>query len=365
MKILYIANARMPTEKAHGVQIIKMCGAFSKNGFDVELVVPRRFNHIKEEPFGYYGVERNFKITKIFSLDLVQFGKIGFLIQSFSFAISSFLYSLLKKVDIVYSRDELPLFLLSFLKKRVVYEAHMPRFNFFNRFVIKKIKKIITISSGLKDFYIDNGIPANKILVAHDGVDLGDFSVHVNKKEIRKKLNLLMDKPVVMYIGRIDKWKGVKTLLEASKLVPDTQVVIIGEGGQLAEFKKKYPNVIFTGPLPYRDLPYNQQAADVLIIPNSGKSIVSRLYTSPLKVFAHMASGVPIVASDLPSLREVLNEKNSLLAEPDNPEALVQGIKIFIRDKHYSKELAHKAKEDVKQYTWDIRASNIIRFASW
>ncbi|MCH7883412.1 hypothetical protein IIA95_03290, partial [Patescibacteria group bacterium] len=78
MKLIYIANARIPTEKAHGIQIMKTCEAFADNGAEIELVVPWRFNPIKNDPFEYYDVKRVFKIVKIPSLDLTAFGKIGF-----------------------------------------------------------------------------------------------------------------------------------------------------------------------------------------------------------------------------------------------------------------------------------------------
>ena len=109
MKILYIANIRLPTEKAHGIQIMKMCEAFAGLGHEIELVVPWRFNWIKTEPFEYYGVKKNFKITKLPSLDTVWLGRIGFWVQSFTFAEVSVWYALFKKADIVYSRDELSL----------------------------------------------------------------------------------------------------------------------------------------------------------------------------------------------------------------------------------------------------------------
>jgi len=357
-KLIYIANIRIPTEKAHGVQIMKMCEAFSMQGIGVELIVPWRFNHIKKDPFSYYGMEENFKIKKVFSVDLIRFGKIGFRIQSFSFAVSSFIYSIFRKVGIIYSRDELPLYFLGFIKKNIVYESHTPRFNF----IIKKFNKIITISNGLKEFYLEKGISENKIITAHDAVSLEDFDVVVNKADVRQRLGIPLDKPVVMYLGRLDPWKGVDTFLEASNLISEVSVVVAGEGSQLNVFKKKYPNVIFLGNTPYRDLPQNQQAADILVIPNSSKSDVSRLYTSPLKVFAHMASGVPIVASGLPSIREVLNESNSILVIPDDVKALSDTIKDVLANRSDAFSRASQAKEDVKQYTWDDRAKSIIEF---
>ncbi|MBU1557858.1 hypothetical protein KKC45_02755 [Patescibacteria group bacterium] len=114
MKITYIANIRIPTEKAHGIQIMKMCEAFANEGHNVELIVPKRINNLKKNPFRYYGVQENFKIKKLPTLDLIKFGKIGFFIQSISFAKFTLFFTLFKKTDLVYSRDELPLWFLSF-----------------------------------------------------------------------------------------------------------------------------------------------------------------------------------------------------------------------------------------------------------
>src|SRR3989338_7774332 len=97
MKIIYLANARIPTEKAHGLQIMKMCEAFSllktenrKSKIEVGLIAPRRFNKIKQSPFKYYDVQPIFKITKLPCLDLTffGFGRAGFFIQIFTFLIS-------------------------------------------------------------------------------------------------------------------------------------------------------------------------------------------------------------------------------------------------------------------------------------
>ena len=82
MNIAYITNIRVPTEKAHGFQVMKMCEAFGAANHSVELIVPRRFNHIKTDPFKFYKVRQNFsaeggsssggKITKLFCLDFFK-----------------------------------------------------------------------------------------------------------------------------------------------------------------------------------------------------------------------------------------------------------------------------------------------------
>ncbi len=75
-----------------------------------------------------------------------------------------------------------------------------------------------------------------------------------------------------------------------------------------------------------------------------------------------MASNIPIIASNLPALREVLNEHNSILVEPDNPESLANGIKKVLENKDLAKEISKQALIDVKNYTWNKRVKNILEF---
>ena len=366
MKIIYIANARMPTEKAHGIQIIKMCQAFSRAGLDVELVLPWRINHIKEESFEYYGIKKSFNIKKLFSIDLIHWGlPFGFWIQSVSFSVSVFIYLFFKKADFIYSRDLSPLFLLSLFKENLIYEAHyLPGHFGLYRGLLKRIKGLVVITQKLKEFYQKKGIAQEKILVIPDGVDLDDFNIEITKPEARRKLNLPLDKKIIMYVGLFDKWKGYLTLLQASKFLNREMklVMIGGTEKQVNKLREEYPNVIFLGYLPYANLPVNQKAADVLVIPNSGKMAISKYYTSPLKLFSYMASQRPIVASDLPSLREILDENTAVLVKPDNPNALAQGIKTALKNPDFSDNISEQAFRDVRKYTWAKRVEKILNF---
>jgi len=364
MKILYIANIRLPTEKAHGIQIMKMCEAFARLGHDVELLTPWRFNSIKDDAFEYYGIKNKFKITKIPSFDLVRFGRIGFWLHLLIFSKLAILYLFFKKMDIIYSRDEALLYCASFFKKNIFWETHTGRFNFMVKRLIKNSKGIIAITEGLKNFYISKGAKPNKIIVASDGIDLVDFSNKIDKVSVRKELGLPLDKKIALYIGRLDGWKGSETLLAASKLLPQhIQVVLMGgEPQEVSRLKKEYQQAIFLGFLPYRELAKNQTVADVLILPNSGKDKISSHFTSPLKLFSYMASGTPIVSSDLPSIREVLNENNAFFFESDNPKSLAEAIGAILRDDELSDKISKQALLDVREYTWKKRAEKIIEF---
>ncbi len=372
MKLIYIANIRLPTEKAHGLQIMKMCEAFARQGAKVKLVVPWRFNPIKEDPFEYYGVEKNFKITKLPSLDLVKLGKIGFLIQSLSFSKFAQIYALFKKADVIYSRDELPLFYLSFLKKNLFLEVHTNAYNFLIKTTLKKCKGIIAITYGLKDFLISKGINADKILVASDAVDLGEFDIKISKEEARKKLNLPSDKVIIGYVGSLKTMgmeKGIGVAIKFLKFLNENCVlVLVGGRKEDNEFYRKEAEesglaerVLFVGQVKHQLVPLYLKSFDIAIAPFP-KNEHYEFYMSPMKIFEYMASGRPIVASDLPSLREVLNKDNAILVKSDSPESLAEGVKKTLQNPELTDKISKQAFHDIRNYTWEKRAENILEF---
>ena len=77
-----------------------------------------------------------------------------------------------------------------------------------------------------------------------------------------------------------------------------------------------------------------------------------------------MASKRPIVASDLPSIREILNEGNAILVQPDNPQGLAEGIRKVLENKNLAEKISARAFRDVQNYTWQKRAENILEFIS-
>ena len=122
--------------------------------------------------------------------------------------------------------------------------------------------------------------------------------------------------------------------------------------------------VRFIDRVPNAEVPYWIRACDVVTIPWAWTEF-SAHYTSPLKLFEYMAAGVPIVASRLPSLGEILKHgENGWLVEPGDPVELATGIEDILSNDKRSAGLAKQAGIDVQSYSWSNRAARILKSLS-
>lgn len=368
MKLIYIANIRLPTEKAHGIQIMEMCAAFADQQVDVELIVPERMNSIKDDPFEYHDIRKIFVIRRLPCFDLVHLGRIGFIVETISFAMSVVFYALFKKNVVFYTRDEIIAFCLRGLGKRVLWEGHTGQKNWIIRMLFLSKMPFVVITEALKDLYISLGVDPSRIVVAPDGADIGRFNIDTTRDAAREKLGLPINKKIVLYKGHLYEWKGAHTLARAASCLEDKEVMCVFIGGTEKDVKLfqkefgKQENILILGNRPRRETPIYQRAADILVIPNSAKDDVSKLYTSPMKLFGYMASGVPIVASDLPSLREILDDTTAYFFTPDNERSLCEVISNALGDYEQAKEKGHLAFLLAEEYSWQKRARNILEF---
>lgn len=369
----------MPTEKAHGFQVMKMCEAFSEAGVEIELWIPRRFNQIKENPFSYYNIRETFGIKRIPVIDLMSLekflGPIVGLMESISFAIFILFY-LPKKdaANVIYSRDQFVCWFLSFLNRRFIYEIHsFPKNFYWHKRLWRRAYRLVAITQGLKNLLIKQGIKAEKITVAPDGVDLEAFNdVNQSEEELKIELGLPADDFLVGYVGKfktLGMEKGIKTMIMALPLL-EKDVKMVFVGGEELEIKE-YKNLasrfnvstqcLFIDYQPYLKVIKYIKVMDALVIPFPNFPHYA-FYTSPLKLFEYMASGRPIIVSDLPALREVLDEKNALFFKPDDAADLARSIKMLKASQMLGYHLSRQALADVKEYTWNKRARKILEF---
>lgn len=368
MKMYYIANARMQVEQAHAIQITKMCEAFAAAGNEVTLILPD-FG-ARADLFATYGVKRNFRIRYLPVLDLPLRLPGAFALLVISFAIVVRVWLLRQRGEaVIYTRGEISLFIEPFLPRRfaLVWETHIKP-NHPTRYlrVARRARAVIAVTTHYaQEIPALLGISPEKVLYVPDAVDADAFLHSEPVAVARKRLGLPLDKKIALYAGRIDSWKGVNLLLEASELLPENiQIVIMGgTEEQINQLRPRYPRVRFLGYRPYAELPDNQSAADVLVLTGDPSSLVARLYTSPLKLFTYMASGIPIVATDLPSFRDVLSEQDAFFFEP-NAAALAEALLFAVTHPEDATSRARRARQKVRAFSWTARARAISAFCA-
>ena len=392
MKLIYISNARIPSEKAHSYQILKMCEALSMNSASTLLLHPFRVNtplmKQVEDIYKYYGLKRNFSIKTLPALDIPILQKISsklwFYLRHSIYSIAVFITIVathLRKDFIIYSRDKLSILPILKFKRmlgiKIFYEGHVFPGSHVEKLVkqFKKLDGLIVITEQLKRMYTEAGIPEYKILVAPDGVDLEKFQIRLSKDEARNQLGLPKDKKIIGYTGRfhtLGEEKGIPEAIMAMEFLPDDNVCLCLVGGPL-DVVPQYLNLakehnvpdeklIFVDHVPNVEVPIYLKAFDICIIPFPWTQHYA-YYTSPLKLFEYMASGRPIVATDLPSIREILTDGvNAILVKPDEPEDLAEGIKKVLKDKVLAERFAQQALIDVEKYSWKKRAEKILKF---
>jgi glycosyltransferase involved in cell wall biosynthesis len=366
MKLIYIANARIPTEKAHGVHIIKMCEALASTGFDVQLLLPRRKTPITADPYEYYGAAHSFSIVRLPTLDWLFLGKLGYLIQLLSFTACVAFYCNRHNAEdtIIYSRGEIAA-LLAFLMRpsfKLFWETHiLPGRLYLYHKLLRQAVGIITVTT----YYhqeLQHLFPfvAEKLFLIPDGVDSVLFANHISKDEARKKLDIASDGRIVVYTGSDAAWKGLGTLKEAAALLAPKGITVIFVGKITPSPKIKKEN--FIGVRPYHEIPLWLSAADVVVLTGTKRSMISERYTSPMKLFEYMASDRPIVVSDVPSFRDILNEDSAYFVAPDDAVAMAQGIESVLHNPDIAKTRAARALSESKRYTWSARARLLRSF---
>ncbi len=389
-QLLYIANVRLPTEKAHGLQIMQNCEAFADSGAEVRLWTAHRVNTpaLRDitDIWAHYGVKRNFTRRTVPCIDLIGLvpdradwlAKLIFHLQQTTFVLVALIGALFQQADIYYSREAITLFVLSLIKPKhtLAYEVHTMAGGrsggWLRRQTLRRCGTIIPVTKRLGEDLVKLGADQARVLVAHDGIRQARFAQLPTQTEARTAVNWPQDAFIVGYVGRLHTMaldKGVSTLIEALKQVDDAVLALVGGPDDMAEIlKQQWQNAgldsnrfINAGQVTPERVPTCLTALDVCTMPFPWTEHFA-YYASPMKLFEYMASGRAIVASDLPSTAEVVtNDESALLYPPGDVDALAAAIIRLRDDPTLRSRLGHNAREQVlSHYTWDARARAIL-----
>jgi glycosyltransferase involved in cell wall biosynthesis len=388
VRILYLADIRFPLERANGIQTMETCHALAARGHRVSLAVRPDTHKPPRDPYAFYGLPRlsgslNIEVVPVTGPPVAR--RTGYVTFGIGRAMGRV------RQDVIFTRDlglaSILVRLPRLVRGPVVYEAHtiaadeaaarhemltgadaatpakLRRLAARDALVWRSADGYITITHGLKNEMERRFGPRTRVAVVPDGARIQ----HHEPSDVGHRTSDIAPF-TIGYAGHLYPWKGVELIIEAVTALPDTRALIIGGHEQepdLARIKDLAAQldcssrVTFTGFVAPADVSARLAGADVLVLPNPA-SAISSAFTSPLKLFEYMAAGRPIVASDLPSMREVLtHERNALLVAPGNPQALTAAIRRLKEDAALGARLAAQAREDVGQFTWDRRAERL------
>lgn len=379
MTVLYFADTRFPIERANGAQTMATCHALAVRGHDVTLVVRPDTAPTARDPHVFYDLPHapSLTIQTIPSTGHRHTRRVRFLMSAAAMAA--------RTSGIVYTRDlGLAAFLLQapFIRRpRVVYESHgvgdvvaselptllggtmrppsptkLARLARREARVWKRAAAYVTITQALADELRGRFGDRGGVFVVPDGA---------RPRTVRPPSASPF---VVAYAGHLYPWKGVDVLVRAMARLPGVHGLIVGghpaEGDRqrveaLAREIGVADRLTFTGQLAPADVATHLTMANVLALPNTASAISAR-YTSPLKLFEYLVLGRAIVASDLPSIREVLtHDTSALLVPPGNVEALADAIHRLETDPALARRLATASHALAPHYTWARRAERI------
>jgi len=209
----------------------------------------------------------------------------------------------------------------------------------------------------------ESNVRKNKIFAVLDGVNVDEFKMHKETSDLRGELNLPLNKKIVVYLGLLNKYQGVDSLIEAiSYLVRkngDVHFLIMGYPNvekykKIAIEKRINHNITFAGRIDYRKAPQYLSLGDVAVSPKISKT------ESNGKLYNYMAMGLPTVVFDTPVNREILGNLG-VYAEFNNPVSLAEKLEMILSNGSLAKNLGKKLREKaVDSYSWQAVGKKLM-----
>src|SRR2546425_4833620 len=382
---MILADIRFPLQRANGVQIVKTAAALARAGSRVRLVVRRSDPRPTPEVLALFGVEPH-PCLEVRRLRVLH-RRGSFVLPRASFLARAAAAGLAarRRGATVFTRDlqlaDLLLRLPATGRGGVVYEAHAVESTMYlergalygtsesadagkaariarrEERVWKGAAGFVVTTAGIRDAFAERHGARRGVRVVPNGCDVPSGRAFPGLAH--------ENPPRVLYAGQLYPWKGVDVLVEAMAAVPGARLVILGGiAGEtdtrrirsLVEARGLGERTEMPGPLPQARVADALGRAAVVVAPFLRAGMTER-HTSPLKIFEAMAAGRPIVASDLPSSREVLRDgENALLVPPGDAVTLAAALRRVLADEGLARRLAAAAWEAAPRYSWDARA---------
>jgi len=386
LDIFYLADIRFPLERANGIQTFETCHALAARGHRVTLVVRDDTVRPRRDPFAFYGLPR------IPTLRIARLPMAGPHTLRRVLYLAAALWSVVRasRRGCILTRDlgvaDLVTALPAWFRPRLVYESHgfapvfaRTRPELVSGLAADSDSKVRRLFRRERRVWrtADGYLTTTGVLAAELRKRFGDRPL---VETISNGVRLPEDRrlppaghavpPLVAYAGHLYPWKGVDVLLRALSRLPGLPGLIVGGLSGESDLDRVRrlaldlgvgDRVRFTGQVEPSLVASLLADATILVLPTVATP--SAVYTSPLKLFEYFAAGKPVIASDLPPIREIVRDgDNGLLFTPGDADALAAAIRRLRDDETLASSIGRRAFANAGEYSWRRRAERLERF---
>ncbi len=208
---------------------------------------------------------------------------------------------------------------------------------------------ILSVSFENRDYLVKRfGIAAEKVAVVPNAADQSLFRPR-DKAEVRRELGLPAERPILAFTGHFTERKGPGRVLAAIRSHPEVGVVFLGQGVQRPEGDQ----VLFADRVSHDEVADYLSAADAFVLPTLAEG-------SPNAIVEAMACGLPIISSDIPSVRETVDPAAAILVDPLDEAALSRAIGEVLGDPDRRADMSRAARARGTQNSLTDRAERIL-----
>ncbi len=380
MRVTTLAHAAIPSHFTNTEQTIWTFTELARLGVKVEVICRgdrARARRLRAEVSDFYGIP---SMPETIDFTPTGLGGIGGAPTEGLADLRNVLHARRVGAGLVHTRDLFALTLALAAGLRCVFEAYRVDFNRDWRFALwrswcygrRNLRGIVTHSDLSRRSFIEAGATASRVATIYNGYASTHFEKLLSREEARIQLGLDPKAALVVYTGHVDPSKGMEMLVRVALKTPQASFLLVGSlpGSETEANVMRIienlgaRNVRLLPRVPQAIIPTYLFAADCLVIPPTAAPLQLHGRTVlPMKTFSYLAAGRPIIAGDLPDLREILHSgKNALLVPPDESEAAAAAVQLVLSDPEMAGRLGHQAQEDARAYTWQARARKLAEF---
>jgi len=397
MKICFIAPppADLSEKYAGTTHVIELANNLSKLGHEVFLFSRGLYkNEIKETKFNYINIPsirfKRIETVLIFPLftaiKMVKYNhkyKFDVIYQRHGSYVGHVLFEKLINVPIVTEFNDLAepesIEMLSNSMHRKIMKFIKMLLSGYQKFLVKKTMEYSagfrSVTENIKkDLQRKYNIEGEKITVIANGANTELFKP-LDKLKCRRLLNLPENENIICFVGTFYSFFGIEYLIESMPIIlekiQNATLLIVGdqESTDTGEYKqglirnvKKLDldnDILFTGAVPYEEVPKYINASDVCVAPFPKKKI-EKCGLSPLKIYEYLACEKPTVASRISGLEFIEEQNAGILVEPENPKELAKAIIKLLKDGKLREEMGKNGREYVvKNHSWESVARKV------